>query len=1334
MRIGAGLRSTLYHRFHVLVPFLSHRLARVVGRALVWAFWLAYFGFVLVVLVLRYSILPHIDDYRPRIEQLASEGLGQKVSIGRLESSWEGINPDLTLLDVRIADAQGRPALAFSRIEAILSWWSLPSAQLKLRLLRIEEPTLNLRRGADGRIFIAGIPLSAETSDNDISDWILAQRRIRIRGATVVWEDELRKAPALVLEDLNFSLDNDGRRHRFGLTALPPDELASRIDLRGDFHGTDIDQPESWAGQVYAQIDYIDLAIWRQWIDYPLSLPHGQGGLRTWLGIAGGDLREISADVLLGDVRLGLAKDLPELELEHLSGFVGAKFSATGFEISGRHLELATGKPSLTKDGPDETIQIRPLDFHVNWQPGSDGRTVVGSASASSLDLGALARLADHFPFAPNARRLLLDFSPRGQVSGLNAQWTGDADHLKTYSLKGGFDELALRARGAFPGFSGLTGMLEANEKGGSATLRSKNSAIDLPRVFSESKISLDTLNAHAKWKINRGVVDVALTRADFSGPDAAGTAQGKYQYTGQGPGTIDLGASLARADARAVWKYLPVVISENARFWLRDSLIAGGASEAKLTLRGNLADFPFLDKSKGQFLVTVKAHDVVLDYGKGWPRIEGIDGDLLFEGNGMTVEAHRGSILGARISNTRAVIPDFDAPISTLTLKGSVDGPTSEFLEFIEKSPVGERIDHFTQDMRATGNGHLDLGLVIPLDEAQLDRSKIDGTYHFLNNELTVDAALPAIRQVNGSLQFSGDDIQVSEINATLFGGPLKIKGGSQKDGKVLITANGSIDIAVMRKQTVSPVLDKLSGATPYRAEVRVNKRNADLVIDSKLVGLASSLPEPFAKAAGEVLPLRFEKKLLPKGAASKGNVSDTLVRDQIDGSLGSILSMQLIRKQQPEGFVIERGAMAIGRPLQLPDSGVLLAMTAKRLDVDSWRGLLPPAKAGASGEAAARPSTLLVDTINVKTDDLVVLGRHYNDADLSVAPTAAGWKMRLASRQANGDMQWDVAGSGKLTARFKNVALDTPTETKAPETTEAINELPALDIVADEFAIGIRRFGRLEVQANNEGNIWRLNRIQMSNPHGSLSGKGQWQIAGAKSLTQLDFKIDSSDVGKLLDRLGYPGTLRAGKAQLGGKLEWLGPPTSLDYPSLSGEMNVEASNGQFLKLDPGAAGKLLGLISLQGLPRRVSLDFKDVFSQGLAFDSIAGKMSVASGVMRTDRLQIDGPSARVTMRGEVDLKQETQRLNVNVQPELGGTAALGIALINPIAGAATWVAHKALQNPLNHMFGFDYLVTGKWDDPKVEKIAGTEPGVGSQRSPSSNNPAGVTNETNVK
>jgi uncharacterized protein YhdP len=180
------LRPAVYHRLHFLLPVISHPKLRLLGRITVRALWLLYFAFVLLVLALRYLILPNIESYRPAIERQLSQVLGLSVGIGRIEASWQGINPDLILSDVRIADALGQPALSFTRVESILSWSSLPRRQLRLRLLRITEPKLHLRRDGDGRLFVAGIAIAEPDSDSGFADWVLAQKRIRINGATVL--------------------------------------------------------------------------------------------------------------------------------------------------------------------------------------------------------------------------------------------------------------------------------------------------------------------------------------------------------------------------------------------------------------------------------------------------------------------------------------------------------------------------------------------------------------------------------------------------------------------------------------------------------------------------------------------------------------------------------------------------------------------------------------------------------------------------------------------------------------------------------------------------------------------------------------------------------------------------------------------------------------------------------------------------------------------------------------------------------------------------------------------------------------------------------------------
>ena len=1295
MRGQEGLRAAAYHRLHFLLPFAAGRAGRALWRALVWGFWIVYFGFILLVLALRYAILPRIEDYRPAIERLVSERMGQSVAIGRIEARWQGLRPDLSLIDVHVADAEGRPALALSRVEAVLSWWSVPSAQLRLRLLHIDAPTLHLRRDAAGRFFVAGIPLDREQGDSDLSGWILEQRRIRITGATVNWEDELRQAPALLLKDVDLAIDNRGRRHLFGLSALPPPELASRLDIRGDLRGRDLNHLASWSGQVYAEFDRADLAVWQQWIDYPLELPRGSGAVRLWGEFGDGGLREITADVALQEVRLCLREDLPELELESMRGRLSGRFTDRGFEASGRGVELVTPK---TEAAPP--IRIEPTNFRLVWE--AEGNERSGSAAADRLDIGALASLGDHLPLPAASRQWLQEHAPRGRIRALGARWQGSAERLQTYALNARFEDLSLKAHGAVPGFTGLTGSLDATEKGGALALETAKSAFDLPAVFPEAQIALDSLQAAAKWKFSKGELEAELQRAEFAGPDAAGSARGSYRTAAGGPGIIDMTAELTRADGRAVWRYLPHAVGQSGRHWLRDSLLAGKASEARLTLNGNLADFPFLDKRKGQFLVTVKAQDAVIDYGKDWPRIEDIRGDLRFEGNGMVVEAQSGRILGARLSDTRVEIPDFDKPISTLLVRGKADGPTSEFLRFIDRSPVAERIDRFTEDMRAKGNGHLDIDLTIPLAEAKLGDSKIDGRYRFSNNEVTVDPALPPLQQVNGSVRFSGSDLSVPGINATLFGGPLTIKGGLQKDGRILITAAGTANVMQLRRQSDHPLLAHVSGSAAYRGEVRIDKRNADVVIESGLAGLSSALPEPFNKPAAATLPLRFEKKLLP--------VAGGAIRDQISATLGDVMSMRLIRRRQAGGFAVERGAIAIGRPLELPAAGVLLGVSVPRLDVDEWRNLLRKENGnGAAAAGAADVSPPLINAVNLKAADLALLGRHFTDVDLTATAAVGGWQLRLDSRQASGELRWEEEGSGKLTARLRQLKIDHAPNPVAEEAiaSEPTEKLPAIDFVVDDFLLEGRRFGRVEVQARNEAGVWQLKNVHVSNPAAILTGSGQWRPGAGRTRTRLVFKLDASDVGKLLDRLGYEKAVRGGTAEFDGRIDWSGSPIDLDLATLSGELHLQAERGQFVKVDPGAAGRLLALISLQSLPRRITLDFKDVFSEGLAFDSIASKLAIHEGVMRTDSLLIDGPSARVVMRGEVDLKRETQHLNVSVQPELGGTAALGVAIVNPVAGVATLLAQKVLRNPLNQMFGVDYLVTGTWDDPKVEKVA---------------------------
>ena len=273
----------------------------------------------------------------------------------------------------------------------------------------------------------------------------------------------------------------------------------------------------------------------------------------------------------------------------------------------------------------------------------------------------------------------------------------------------------------------------------------------------------------------------------------------------------------------------------------------------------------------------------------------------------------------------------------------------------------------------------------------------------------------------------------------------------------------------------------------------------------------------------------------------------------------------------------------------------------------------------------------------------------------------------------------------------------------------------VPALDITVGELILAGRNLGRVEVEAINRGgplrgSEWRLTKLKLGAPEARLSATGNWATLGGSSAAQrrtaLNFRLDIDDSGELLNRFGRAGLVRGGKGRLEGNIGWIGSPLAIDYPSLSGQLHADIERGQFLKVDPGA-GRLLGVLSLQALPRRLVLDFRDVFSEGFAFDFVRGDARIEQGVLTTNNLQMKGVNAAVLMEGSADIARERQDLKVVVVPEINaGTASLIATAINPAIGLGTFLAQFLLREPLQSATTQQFRITGSWADPQVDKV----------------------------
>ena len=1269
--------------------------------------------FCVALLAVRFVVFPRVAEHRDAIASMLANELGQPVEIDAIRTGWDGWNPQLAIAGLRVRDRarpDDPPFIDVAQIRGVVSWTSMLFADLRLRELTIDRPRLGLTRDSDGRLHVSGVTMDASAPGGEARHlrWLMRQPLVVVRDALVFWDDESRNAPQLLLDGVRLRLENRFSQHRFGLAATPPPEVAGPIDLRGEFDTAFLADWRKGRGRMYLRLDHADIAALAEWLPIPVAVSRGKGALRAWFEFDHGVVRDAVADVEAADVRAQFANDLAPLDLAHLAG-----------RLTFQHTDLRRtwSAQGLRFTAPNGT-RVASTNLNVRYELDATGAATSGQLAFNQIDFAPLGSLAAHLPLPTHVRGDLARYAPQGSISAADYAWQGPFGTPTAFTTRGSFANVGIRTREPMPGLRGLSGSFQASESAGSLELRSSKVMLTMPKVFADP-VALDTANGRVRWerRADHGVT-VRLDEVQFANAHVAGTTRGSWKSVAGGPGEVDLTARITRSDARELHRYMPLVVSEKTRHWVRDSIPAIRADEARLTLKGNLARFPFPDGKSGTFLVTLKASDATLDYAHGWPPVTRLNADIRFEGNGLSIAATHGSMLGVTLGPTLATISDLSIDHPILTIVGEAAGPTPQFLRFIDTSPLADWTDRFTQGAEASGEGRLMLELAMALGKPD-DIARVNGTYQFSKNALALPG-VPPLTNAGGKLVFTERELNGHDLTFATLGGSGQASLTS-RNGTIDVHGSGSADLAHVRTAFDLPWGQQVSGTTDWRLEVAARKSSARWTLQSSLRGAELDLPQPLGKRAFETVNLGIEVR--PGSRAEAGRV---VVVEY--GRIG-----RAVAQLHPEsaGGGIERALVLFGQAAAakgaMPDRpGITLRGDVGSVDIDEWLALSGRVAQGAQGATHG----LALDNVDIDAREFVAFGRRYDAMKFSARHAASNWRLRFAAQQGEGTAVWEPAGSrhanGRLSAQLAR--LDTtkfdsvrrPGEPSREETLRregSANPWPELDVVAERFIGKAGNLGRMELAARPEGTDWHVTRLALVNDAGRVDANGWWRLVGGEQHTRLDVRMDVKDAGAWLQKVGMPDGVKGAPARLDGQLAWRGSPADFEYARLSGDFEVKVGAGQFTKLDPGV-GKLLGVLSLQAFPRRINLDFRDVFSDGFAFDSMTGKVGIANGILRTDDLMLAGPAAKVHLAGDVDLAHETQRLSVRVQPSLAttvsagaGAAAIVLLAANPLVGAAvgagTLLAQKIMQDPIEHLFSYEYAVTGSWSEPLVERMA---------------------------
>lgn len=1252
---------------------------------------------VALVFLAAHLWLPTLAERKAEIELHISSALGNPVTLGALDTYWDGLNPGVRVQEIRVhSTATGEQAIRLKELRLSLGWWPLLTGRIEVNSLVLVEPHLTVERQADdGRLRISGIEASAsaKTDNTDYTKLLLAQKEVVIENGELLWRD--RRA-GVEQEDfrvrkVNLELRNDADRHRLEFRADFPDTLCADCRLSADIHGYPF-RETSWRGEISLRARALSV--------------HGLPGF----------LRASLPPSLVGRFDLDITSHWRDAKPEFAKGLV------------------AVSNLSLTLPGETQPLKVKALDTEFNWE----GSNEVWRLDLANLRLG-LTRPAwragqlrldvqperlrlevEHVDVADLAaftaalprEHVLLNWlrvaQPAGGMNRLRVDLTGPATKPSDYRAEGELRNVRFVAHERVPGVLGLSGQLSLSRESGEFRLDSGDMRVSLPRIFSKP-LTLQRLTSRIRWRQNPEdwfvqAQDIVLNAQD-------GRVRGNFELrlphdNGISP-VINLRANFSDGDGRHTARYIPLTLPEGLRTWIERAVITGRVTGGHVLLHGALRNFPFRD-GKGKFEVRAHVKDGVLDYLQGWAPIREMDADLFFTGTNMLITSTHSTIRSLKVGRMVVAIEDFRAPDgAVVTVKGRIAGGLQETLDVLGDSKTPHFVSLVPTGTHAAGDGVLALDLRIPVRAPKT--MAIAGFYRFRNNSVVFPLHSISVENIQGGMEFNKSGLRTGTLNAKLLGGDAVLTAipDATQLGVVRVEASGTLTEAGLAKVFGPELSPLVSGQAPWQARLLPHADGSSLFVEADLRDLELRLPAPLAKAQGD--PLLFQVRT--RSAGNDSEVLDLQMAERVTGKLAF--------QREASGWKFTHGRVGIGeKVMQLPlQSGLQLSARLSALNVDDWWPLLRRKLSGSSGSSWLDR----VSHVNAEIEALEAFGRGFGRLSLDMSNSAGSWQGHLRGDAIVGQLAISPPVSSGLPLVVGNVAapgrsaihlilenLILPqARTAGADLSLDPRGLPALHVQSQAFTFDDKDLGALEFSALPATHGWKIASLKLTRPESGLTASGLWEIdSRSQQTTQFDATLTSTDAGKLLETLGYTDEVIGGNLTLQSNWSWSGALTAFRLAQTDGDINFSLSNGRIPKISPGA-GRLLGALDLGSVSRYLTLDFSNVFSKGLTFDSIEGKVAVEKGNAYTRDLAIHTPGADIRLSGRIGLVARDLDLELGVTPHLMEELAItGGLLGGPVVGAAVAVIHQLVKKPFQKSTRIKYTVAGGWDSPAVTRL----------------------------
>lgn len=1252
-------------------------------------------GITVLLLVLRFG-LTAIESHRPEVEHWVSGLLQRPVSIDSLRAYWRGWSPELEIHGLKLhrvddTDASGEPAITFDQVRiSVDPVESVKSRRLLAHAVIIEGAALTVKRVQDGSIFIAGMQPSDDAKhtemQEDLARWILKEGTLVFDSTTVSWIDASRGNAPILLTSARVELSNTHDKHHlsgsFRIPGISAERIQFALDATGDL------STSTWSGRMALNANGVRASQFGALFE--------TGG--KWVSGGGSDV-SILADWKHGTIeRAQMRIRADGLMLSDMLG--GLRVHGGTAEVDIGRLENGWSADVLlrgvhTSEGRWRTSRGA-LNYLVDANGG--GPRLVGSFEYARLaDLASL--LQTRLRKIDFASAVFETYRPSAELSNLVFSTGLGEKPADSLVLAADFNKFSAVVGPAFPALSDYSGRIEIDGDAGVVSMNRGTLDFALAGVF-QGRFLLATEGGRIAWRREVEGSRLDVYDVGFSAARLGGRLSGFARWDGNASGPLlNVVASLSSDDVGELKRYIPEgVLKPKLVDWLRRAVRGGRLTEGRLLLHGRMANIPF-DNEDGVLQGRFAFEDGELEYKSGWPELSGLSGELRVRGRRLDGTIMDGRIFDSRIDTASIAIDRLGEGVPVLQIRGSGSGTAAEGLRFLNESPLKQRFSDHLSDIVVRGDIDLSLDIETPLGEPGIH---LDGRVALKNNGLNFRNLKSGIEGIKGTLLFNHQGARAKSIDAVYLGRPVtlslmtrpkaphdtRINISGRADGKFIgkhLSNSGLLDVA---GEPAPLWLKHLDGETAWLATIDVPAagQSSRIQLESSLEGMRIDLPYPIGKDVDASRPLAISMQ------ARDSKRRDVRIRYGEDTR--AALQIELLDGNQS----IRRGELRFGGADAIvpKGEGIYVAGFLPQLVAGDWVQAWNSSFADSIPEP--RPENGLRQ-VALDVDRLGLLGSTFENVQIRAAKDGDGsWTTRFFGDGLKGTVRLlAAADDSPLLATFDEVHYRSSAAEDATRISDP-REIPPIRLMIDRFIFNGRDLGVVKVSTTPTAAGLNFGDISIAARGFEARSNGFWNVEDGKQRSEFSVSLHSNSLSEFLESMGFEGdNASEGATDIFLNARWQASPMEFDLRKLKGTLHFRSVNGRLLEVERGATERIFGLLSVTALPRRLILDFTDLFETGLSYESIDGSFNLENGEAYTNNVVMETNTARVEIAGRTGLVTEDYDQTMTVTPKL--TSSLPLAPL--------WLMEKAFNRELfGDVFSAQYTITGSWADPKVEPI----------------------------